>query len=172
MIDYKSIPVFNYSYVANAVSPSVAIFTDKSRNVPVWTCADWITFFNALKDKNGEASAKEIWSWWWNLGLSKSAGGMGDGRAGSGLVYDSVPLDCRSFNSDFRTFLDKYKLSDTVYKGLGNITKPIGVVTDVVGDVGSAISSTGKILKYGIPILLIAGAGLLIWYGVRKVQKS
>lgn len=170
MIEYNSIPVYNYSYIANAVSPSYAIFTDVFRKVDVWTCGDWVTYFNKLKSKYGEEKAKELWSYWWNLGLSKSAGGMGDTRAGSGLVYDSVPLDCRSFNSDFREFVNKYNLDDVVYRGLGVIAKPIGGAIDVVENLGDAVTGTSKVLKYGIPILLIAGMGLLVWYGVKKIK--
>jgi len=172
MITYKSIPVYNYSFIANAVAPTYAIYTDFFRKVDVWTCGDWITFFNKLKTQYGEEKAKEFWSYWWNLGLSKSAGGMGDPRAGSGFAYDSVPLDCRSFDSDFRAFINKYDLDDVVYRGLGIIAKPIGGAMDVVEDIGGAISGTSKVLKYGVPILLVVGMGLLVWYGVKKVKSA
>lgn len=173
MITFDSIPVYNYSYLANALNPtSGAIFTDVVRKVPVWVCSDWITFFKELKNKYGEQKAKEYWSWWWTLGLSVSAGGQGDPRAGSGLVYDSVPLDCRSFDSDFRSFITKHNLSDTVYKGLGVITKPIGFASDIVKDVTSAVTSTSKIIKYGVPALLVVGMGLLVWYGVSKIKST
>jgi len=179
-ITADSIPVYNYSYIANALNPSgasSAIFTDEFTKTPVWTCADWIAFFEALKTKNGEAKAKEIWSYFWNLGVSKSAGGAGDLRAGSGMVYDSVPLDCRTFNADFRKFIDKYKLTDVVYKGLGVIAKPIGVGTDVataatkaVEGASSAVSSLGNIIKYGVPIAVVA-LGVIIIYKVAKSKK-
>ena len=170
MIKYDSIPVYNYSYVANAISPSIAIFTDTVRKETAWSCENWITFFNELKGKYGEVKAKDIWSNYWLMGLSKSAGGKGDVRTGSGLVYDSVPLDCRSFNSDFGNFITKYKLRDVVYKGLGNITKPIGSVTGIVGDVSDSADTTAKVLKYGVPITVITCLGLLIWYGIKKVK--
>ena len=85
-ITFDSIPVYNYSYLANAFVPVPAIFTDKFTNLPVWTCADWITFFNALSSKYGENAAIGYWSYWWTLGLSKGAGGQGDPRAGSGVA--------------------------------------------------------------------------------------
>ncbi len=79
MIAYNSIPVYNYSYLANALTPSYdAVFTDVIRKVPVWTCDDWIEWFSALKSKYGEAKAKETWSYFWNLGSSVSSGGAGE----------------------------------------------------------------------------------------------
>lgn len=175
MITADSIPVYNYSYAFNLGGGKEAIWTDTISGKLLWTCADWIAFFEALKTKNGEAKAKEIWSYWWNLGSSKSSGGAGDVRAGSGSVYDSVPLDCRTTNSDFRKFIDKYKLNDAVYKGLGNIAKPLGVgadvvvaATDLIEGAAGAASTLGKIIKYGVPILLITIAGVIVY----KVYKS
>lgn len=169
VIDFDSIPVYNYSTVANAigVSGSSAIFTDKLRNEPVWTCADWITFFNKLNSKYGEAKAKEQWGYWWNLGSSSGSGGAGDIRAGSGVLYDSVPEDCKTLDSDFRKFLDKYKLSDVVFKGLGKIAKPIGIITDVASTISDTLGMTSKVLKYGIPILVgavIIMAGFWVYH--------
>ncbi|HWY11580.1 MAG TPA: hypothetical protein VN026_09660 [Bacteroidia bacterium] len=170
MIDYKSIPVYNYSHIYNIGLDNYAIYTDTVSGKPLWTCADWVTFFKALASKYGEAKAIQIWTYWWNLGLSKSAGGAGDIKAGSGLVYDSVPLDCRTFDSDFRAFLDKYKLQDVVYKGLGVIAKPLGVGVDIVENVASTVDTTSKVLKYAIPTLVVVASGLLIWWGVRKAK--
>ncbi len=171
-IVYNSIPVYNYSHIYNAGLDNGAIYTDTVSGKPLWTCADWVTFFKALSAKYGEAKAKDIWTYWWNLGLSKSAGGAGDSKAGSGLVYDSVPLDCRTFDSDFRVFLDKYKLKDVVYRGLGVITKPIGVGVDIVKNASEAVDNTSKVLKYAVPVLVVVAGGLLVWWGVRKVKSS
>ncbi len=172
VIDFNSIPVYNFSYVANAVTTnSAAIFTDVFRNEPVWTCADWIAFFNALNTKYGEAKAKQIWSNWWILGLSKSAGGKGDIRAGSGLVYDSVPLDCRTLNTDFRKFIDKYKLSDVVYKGLGVITMPLGTGVDIVTNVADAVKNTSTALKYVVPSVVIGLGAIVLFWGYGKFIK-
>ena len=172
MITYNSVPVYNFSYIANAVAPSTAIFTDVYRKEAAWVCADWISFFKALLAKYGEAKAKEIWSTYWLMGVSKGAGGKGDPRTGSGLAYDSVPTDCRTFNSDFRAFVSKFKLDDTVYTGLGNIAKPLGQGAEVVGNVGDAITGTSKVLKYGLPILVATTIGLMIFYGVQKVRNA
>lgn len=175
MITADSIPVYNYSHLANFGRDNGAVWTDTVSGKVLWNCADWIAFFEALKQKNGETKAKETWAYWWNLGASKASGGAGDERAGSGQVYDSVPLDCRTTNADFRKFIDKYKLSDVVYKGLGAIAKPLGVGSDVVvaganliEGASSAASSIGKIIKYGVPILVVALGGLLIY----KIYKS
>lgn len=178
MITYDTIPVYNYSLIANT-GQTTAIWTDAFRKLPVWTCADWIEWFEELKKQYSESTAKSVWKYFWSLGVSKSGGGMGDIRAGSGLIYDSVPLDCRTFNTDFRNFLSKYNLNDAVYTGLGNIAIPIGAGVDVVkhiagavGSVASGIDTTGKVLKYAIPALFIAGVGLLLIYGYKKAQKG
>ncbi len=173
MIEYNTIPVYNYSYVANTISPlpvNLAVFTDAYRKLPVWTCTDWITFFNKLEKKYGEEKAKQIWANFWILGLSKSAGGKGDLRAGSGLAYDSVPLDCRSFNSDFRNFIEKYKLKDVVYKGLGVIAIPIGAGAEIVEDVAGAIGNTAKTLKFIMPVALIGLGVLAFIWGYNKIK--
>lgn len=172
MISWDSIPVYNYSYVANAVLPTVAVFTDKYRKLPVWTCEDWIKFFDELKKKYGQEKAKSIWSNYWLMGVSKGAGGKGDPRTGSGLAYDSVPLSCRTDNASFRNFVSKYKMEDTVYMGLGNIAKPFGTVADVVSDAGDSLDMSSKILKYGVPALILTGLGLMVWFGIRKVQSN
>ena len=174
MITFSSIPVFNYSYLANALNPtSAAIWTDTFRNEPVWSRADWITYFNALNAKYGQAQAVEVWSYFWNAGLDSGVGGAGDLRAGSGLVYDSVPMSGIEADTDFHNFITKYNLSNVVYKGLGKLlAQPAGVVFDIGANIVDAATTTSKILKYGIPVLIIIGAGLLVWYGVKKVQSK
>lgn len=180
LITYNSIPVYNYSYVANAVVSSSAEWTDKVRKIPVWTCSDWVTWWDKLNEKYGEEKADAVWTYFWSAGLSKFAGGMGDVRAGSGAIYDSVPVDCRSTNSEFRAFLNKHKkLNDVVYSGIGIITKPIGLGYDVVASVADGVSGlaagvgkAGKVLKYAIPTLLIVGTLLLALYAYKKVEKA
>lgn len=171
MINANSIPVYNYSYLANLASfGGSAVYTDAVRNEPVWTCENWISFFAALKNEYGEEQARDTWTKYWLMGLSKSAGGQGDPRAGSGYIYDSVPLDCRSFNTAFRAFIQKYNLSDVVYKGLGNITKPIGVGVDVVSNVSDAAVTASKVIKYVVPIGIVV-ITLLITYRIYKITR-
>mgnify|MGYP001582742453 CR=1 FL=1 len=50
--------------------------------------------------------------------------------------------------------------------------KNIELAKKVVDNAAKAVSSTGKILKYGIPTVLVIGLGLLVWYGVKKVQTA
>ena len=173
VIDYNSTPVYNYSHLANLFSSSSkAIYTDAVTNTPVWTCADWVAFYKALVGKYGASSGKDKWSNWWLMGVDRTSGGLGDERAGSGLVYSSVPDDCKVTDSAFIAFVKTNGLNDVVYKGIGGaVAKPISVGTTVIGDVEDSVTTTSKIIKYGVPILLVVGAGLLVWYGVKVVKK-
>lgn len=169
MIAADTIPVYNYSHLANFGLDNGAIWTDTLRGIPVWTCTDWIEWFNALNTKYGEAKAKEIWKYFWAAGVSTIGGGLGMVQAGSGVAYDSVPLDCRTFNTEFRDFIDTYGLIDSVYTGIGSITKPIGFAVSGVNDIANgvsgitgAIANVGKILKWLIPAVLITVTILMI----------
>ena len=174
VIDENSTPVYNYSHLANLFSSSAkAIWTDEVTGNPVWTCADWMAFYKALTGKLGEAAGKDKWSNWWLMGVDTTSGGLGDERAGSGWAYSSVPDDCKVTDSDFIAFVNKNNLRDVVYKGVGGaVAKPISAGTTILSNVEDSITTTSKIIKYGVPILLVTAATLLIIYGVRKAQHA
>lgn len=145
-----------------------------------WNCPEWMKWYPTLLTKYTEEQADYIWSKAWLDGVSVIAGGNGT-APGSNYLVDSVPLDCRSFNSDFRTFLDQHpNLKGAVYSGIGGlIAKPIGFGTDVVDGVITVgknlldtVSNTTKVLKYAIPIGIALTILLLLLVGVHYAKSS
>lgn len=134
-----------------------------------WACADWINWHKALKQKHGTEKANQIWANAWLEGVSNVGGGKGT-APGSNWAVDSVPLDCRSFNSEFRDYIKKYPpLYSAVYPGAtSTIVKPFGVATDIVEGVSSGVSSTAKVIKYLLPISIILITGFIAWKIYKK----
>lgn len=132
-----------------------------------WTCEDWIKWRAELGKKYTSTEADYIWSKAWLDGVSVSAGGTGE-APGSGYVFDSVPLDCRTFNTAFKDFLNNNpNLRSAVYSGIGGlIAKPLGLGVDVVKGVVEGVSNASKALKWIIPIvLIIVIGGAIIYFG-------
>jgi len=139
-----------------------------------WDLATWVAWHRGLvkkygreKDKDGYPIADKIWLTAWGKQSSYSEPIMEiiqpsrfksetDYLKQFPLIYQATPL---------KTATEKINPLDMPYK---NAEKLKNAVEDTV----SSVSTTAKILKYGIPIVLVVGAGLLIWYGVRKVQKA
>lgn len=149
---------------------------DSFGSADFWSCEDWMKWREELGKKYSPQESDYLWSKAWLDGVSVSSGGRGE-APGSGYVFDSVPLDCRTFNTAFKDFLDANpNLKSAVYSGIGGlIAKPIGLSVDVVKgvvEVGSNIvsgaSNASKILKWVIPIILIVViGGLIIYFGKR-----
>ena len=116
-----------------------------------WGCNEWVNWHKANVLKYGIPVANQKFVDAWLDGLSNAAGGRGI-APGSNYVVDSVPLDCRSFNSGFRDYIKKFpEVYNVVYSGIaGTIVKPIGAATDVVSAVSDGVSTTAKVVKYGI----------------------
>lgn len=136
-----------------------------------WSCSDWINWHKALRSKHGLDKANKIWVDAWLDGLSGAAGGRGI-APGSNWAIDSVPLDCRTFNTEFREYIKSHKaLYDAVYSGIGGtIAKPLGAGSDVIEGVSSGIGSLSKVIKYAIPVLAII-ATVYVGYIVYKKNK-
>lgn len=112
-----------------------------------WTCSDWMLWHGLVKKKYGKPEADRRFIHHWNL-----------------QTLGAHALDCRSFNTAFRDFLKKERLLDEAY-GSAGILAPIGAVTDVVSSGSDVVSDTakgaetaGKLLKWGLPLLLVGGA--------------
>ena len=119
-----------------------------------WSANDWLLWHRALKAKYGltEANIKFLTAW--------SHQGM-----------FAKPIDARTFSSDFK----RYARENDFYRGLYDpsvlsmLLKTIGAGVDVIeggteiiSDTGKTLPAIGKIIKYGVPILLITlifGAG-------------
>jgi hypothetical protein len=122
-----------------------------------------------MVQKYGLQKANQRFTDAWLDGLSVVAGGRGN-APGSNYIVDSVPLDCRSFNSSFRDYISKNQaLYDVVYSGIaGTIVKPIGAAVDVVENVGGGISNVSKVIRYGLPIIIILIAGIYAYKMYKK----
>jgi hypothetical protein len=128
----------------------------------VWNCNDWIVWHQSMVKKYGTASANTKWLKDWN-----------------NLATGSSAIDCRSFNTAFRTYAKKVGLYDSLYSGLGVIAEPIGAGTDIIGGVsnaasglGGAVGTTGKILKIAIPLLVIIAIVFVVIYANKKLKTT
>jgi len=136
-----------------------------------WSCSDWINWHKALRSKYNLDTANKIWVDAWLDGVSGAAGGRGI-APGSNYVIDSVPLSCRTFDNGFREYIKNNKtLYNAVYSGIGAaLAKPLGAGSDVVEGVSSGIGNVSKIIKYGIPVVIVL-ATAYIGYLVYKKTK-
>ena len=144
-----------------------------------WGCADWITWHKALIRKHGEKRADIIWANAWLDGVSTAGGGRGTAD-GSNAVFDSVPIDCRSFNAEFRTYVNNRPvLKSAVFSGLGgfiggivsNGVKIVSGGADVLGGAAEGASNFGKMLRWAIPTLIVTAA-VFVGYRVYKEVKA
>lgn len=145
-----------------------------------WQCEDWMKWYDELRKVYSSSESDYIWSKAWLDGVSSVSGGNGT-AAGANYIVDSVPLDCRTFNTNFKSFLDKNtNLKSVVYSGIGGlIAKPLGLGTDVVNGVvtfGSNVVKTGvntsEVLKYIIPVLIVILIIFIIIFSYKYTNKK
>lgn len=115
-----------------------------------WGCVEWEQWYYALKDHFNEDTAKYIWSYAWDK-----------------QTIGASALDCRSFNSEFRSFLRKNDLMDAAG---GNI---LGAGYDIFKGLESITTGTVKMAKYILPTIIIAAtlAALYLLYNTAKTGK-
>lgn len=144
-----------------------------------WGCAEWIQWWNALNKKYGKDGADYVWGAAWLDGLSNSAGGNGT-APGSSWIIDSVPLDCRTLDGNFKTFIDgNENIYNVVYSGIGGlIAKPLGLGVSIINgavkigsDVVDTATTTSKILKYAIPIAVVVAILLMAYIAYETIQE-
>jgi hypothetical protein len=122
-----------------------------------WNCEDWITWHKKLLEHFGQQTAKDLWDY---------------AYAKSGNF--SSNLDCRTFNSTFRAYVNKNGLSPYANAGvLAPVLSTYGTATDILGGTLSGVSSffTGDKIKTIMNILLIGGViygGVYIYKSVKK----
>lgn len=126
-----------------------------------WTCEDWVEWHKIMKSKKGKqyADANFLKSW--------------EAQSSFSNTYN-----CRSYNKTFRDYFRNENLLSKLYSGAGIIAAPIGAGTDIVVGASEGISNLSegifggiKVLKYVIPILVIAGIGLAGYVVYKKVTK-
>ena len=113
-----------------------------------WAASDWMLWHASMVKAYGKAEANTRFVAAWN------GGGM----------FESPPLDARSFNSDFRAFARENGILDALYTGLGVIAKPLGLANDLL-DTGTAVSggvlSTGQSLGSNLKWWALAAVAVI-----------
>lgn len=121
-----------------------------------WDCEDWILWHKLNVQKYGRKGANQ-----------KFAIGWGNQSMGS------APLDCMTFNSNFKNYIAKdQELYNIVWDVTGifkPILKPTTSAVDVIETGSEAISTTARFTKALVPLALILGVGYL---GYRIYQKE
>jgi hypothetical protein len=114
-----------------------------------WSCNDWILWHKFLKDKFGKNKANFMWDY---------------AFAQSGSL--SSNLDCRTFNSSFRTYVKDNGLNPFASAGIFTpVLQGAGTIQDVVGGSLSGITSffSGNNIKN---ILNIVAIGAVVVGGI------
>lgn len=90
-----------------------------------WSCNDWILWHKFLKDKFGQNKANFIW----NYAFSES-GNL------------SSNLNCRTFDSSFRSYVQKNQLNPFANAGIfAPVLQGAGTIQDVTGGILGGVSS-------------------------------
>lgn len=123
-----------------------------------WSCEEWITYHKRLAEHFGKETANDIWNY---------------AYAKSGAL--SSNLDCRTFNSTFRAYVNKNGLSP--YSGAGIFTPVLstyGTASDVLGGALSGVSSvfSGNNFKIILNVALIGGGILGAVYVYNSVKSK
>ena len=133
-----------------------------------WNCNDWILWHKLLKEKFGQNKANFIWDY----SFSQSGNLSGN-------------LNCRTFDSSFRTYVKNNGLNPfanagifaPVLKGAGTIQDVTGSAIDTTGNVASGILGSvdsllgGSNLKKTISVVLIVGGVLGLAYVYKSFKK-
>jgi hypothetical protein len=120
-------------------------------DVEAWGCQDWVDWHKALERKyNSTAKANDIWRSAW----------FSEQNSGANAVIENnwyyCPRDCANFV--------KYFASKGITDTGGGILAPVycdlsSIVQNIVGgvsDLSEGVSNTTKVLKYAVPVLVIA----------------
>ena len=122
-----------------------------------WSCDNWITWHKSLVKHFGSEVAKQLWDY---------------AYAQSGSL--SSNLDCRTFNSSFRKYVNENGLSPYANAGVfAPVLSTYGTASDVLSGTLSGVSSffTGDNVKKLINIALVGGiifGGVYIYKSVKK----
>src|SRR5688572_18709524 len=113
-----------------------------------WSCVEWLEWHRALAALFCLDRADDVWAAAWLAGLSRLGGGRGTAR-GSGLIFDAVPVECRTFNSDFLAYVaSRPKLRAAVWAGVGGaLAAPISGLASLARGAGFGLQATGAVLE-------------------------
>lgn len=146
-----------------------------------WGCLDWIEWHKQLLKKHSKDDSDFIWAKAWLAGLSTIGGGNGS-APGSNTLVDSVPIDCRTFNQTFRTYIQANEvLKSAVFSGvlgstLGKVTSTtVGVAQDGLDTITNTTSGISKVIafasKWVIAILIIAAVFFAYYLYIKFIKK-
>lgn len=129
---------------------------------------DWIAWHGRLKTSYGLDDANRIFLHAFHVASRKSLAGF----------------FWKTFNSRFRSYAKANGFFDGLWSDsipelparlLGAVADFFRVTVETVEKtsetVSSVTSSVASILKYGVPIVLVAAAGVALWYGFRFLKK-
>ena len=98
---------------------------DQWGNDTSWSCEDWIMWHKLLKEKFGQNKANFMWDY---------------AFAQSGNL--SSNLNCRTFNSSFRTYIKNNGLNPFANAGIfAPVLQGAGTIQDVTGNVLGGVTS-------------------------------
>jgi hypothetical protein len=126
----------------------------------VWGCSDWVTWHKSMVKKYGLTAANtKFLKDWDNLATGSSA------------------IDCRTFNSSFKSYVKSVGLFDHLFAGVGVIAQPISGAVTVLGDVGDSVANlskgvknTSKIIAIILPIVVVVAVILISLHFYKKTN--
>ena len=122
---------------------------DQWGNDTSWSCDDWIMWHKLLKEKFGQNKANFMWDY---------------AFAQSGNL--SSNLNCRTFNSSFRTYIKNNGLNPFANAGIfAPVLQGAGTIQDVTGNVLGGVTSffSSNNVKN---ILNIVAVGAVVFGGI------
>lgn len=149
---------------------------DSFGTAPYWGCREWILWHKELLKKYQKDQADSIWVDAWLAGLSKASGGNGTAE-GSGIFFDSVPIDCRSFNQEFKDYLEKNpSLKSAVFEGVaglvGKATSTAATAwtsgSDIIDNIFKGAKNASSTFRWLIPLILFM---ILLTVGIIVYKK-
>lgn len=127
-----------------------------------WTCDNWIQWHKELKKRFGGEKANAIWNYAYSL--------QSDG---------AKALDCRTFNSAFRSYMTQEKLDPYASAGIFSLVlKPVGAGVDLVDSASNLITNIGQgvsdFFKGGTvkTLITLTLVGVIGFYGYKFYKAS
>lgn len=146
-----------YSYEHTPSNPdSTPLYNNSIFNIfkwfaDSWSCSDWVIWHKANVAKYGVDTANEKFlNEWDNLALV------------------TTTSDCKTWNTDFRSYLNKYGLLGKISNPISNV---VGAGSDVISNLGSGLTGASKVLKIAIPVIMIVVIIMGVMYMTKYAKK-
>ena len=135
-----------------------------------WLITDWMQWHKLVKAKYGLSEANKRFLSAWEKQES-----------------DANPVSARTTNENFRTYARENGFFDGLYNtgALALIAKPFGWITDlfttadhvegnaasIIDNAGAGLGTSGKIIKYALPVITVGAAMGILYYGYKTFIK-